>query len=366
MPKGDYSKTKEFIVPLRGVVRNGTLAALLDHEGVEVGGLLQSSGVGVSSVFAKQASGAPAFVKLSADALAIKAGTAVGINGGLLRYDVDTVIVMPALIAGTDYAIFACSDGSVRASSTWSAPAGYTPENSRRIGGFHYAPGGNAMALAGGDAVPAINEYSLWDLSWRPVCQDPRGMTLVAGGFWADIYLLGVNHVVDGTSRYNVTIADGSSPPRVPPKFGGDGSAIYSSLNWWVAAEVMRSHGKRLPDYGEFAALAYGSTEQSSSGADPVSTLLRAPYISRWGVMLATGNLWVWGNEFGGGAAGAGYTANTGGRGSTYQMENAALFGGNGDHGAYSGSRASVWNFSPSHSNVLIGARGVCDHLIRD
>lgn len=37
MPKGDFSKTKDSIVPLRGVVRGGKLAALLDHNGVEIG-----------------------------------------------------------------------------------------------------------------------------------------------------------------------------------------------------------------------------------------------------------------------------------------------------------------------------------------
>lgn len=43
MPKGEYSKTKESIVPLRGVVRNGTLVSVLDHEGKEIGGLVTSS-----------------------------------------------------------------------------------------------------------------------------------------------------------------------------------------------------------------------------------------------------------------------------------------------------------------------------------
>lgn len=40
MPKGDFSKTKESIVPLQGVVRGGKLAAILDHEGKEIGGLV--------------------------------------------------------------------------------------------------------------------------------------------------------------------------------------------------------------------------------------------------------------------------------------------------------------------------------------
>lgn len=316
------------------------------------------------AAFVKADSNSPAFVKTGAGTLSLKAGAVVGIADRAIRYLADTPVTMPALVAGTDYAVFACADGSLRASATWSAPEGYTVANSRRIGGFHYAPGGNAAAQAGGDANPSINPYSIWDLKWRPECPDPRGMTLVADGFWSDIYLLGVNHVVDGTSRYNVTIADGSSPPKVPPKFGGDGTASYSSLNWWVAAEVLRSHGKRLPTYSEFAALAYGTTEASSGGTDPVSTILRVAYTSRWGVMLATGNLWCWGDEFGGGAAAASYAANTGGRGSTYQMENAALFGGDWAYGANSGSRASSWYNSPTHSGGFLGARGVCDHLI--
>lgn len=43
MPKGDFTKTKQSIVPLRGVVRNGQLVALLDHEGKEIGAPVTSS-----------------------------------------------------------------------------------------------------------------------------------------------------------------------------------------------------------------------------------------------------------------------------------------------------------------------------------
>ena len=69
---------------------------------------------------------------------------------------------------------------------------------------------------------------------------------------------------------------------------------------------------------------------------------------------------------FGGGAAAASWTANTGGRGSTYQMENAVLFGGFWGSSSNSGSRASGWYDSPTTSYNNIGARGVCDHLILD
>src|SRR5690606_32197157 len=138
-----------------------------------------------------------------------------------------TAITMPSLAAGTDYAIWIKPDGSLEATADHVSPPA---SGSRKIGGFHYAPGGNAAAQAGGNATPQINEYSFWDLKFRPACSDPRGMVLVAGTFWVDIYLLGVNHHTDGTSRYNVTIADGSSPPKVPTSFGGNGSSTYSTL----------------------------------------------------------------------------------------------------------------------------------------
>jgi hypothetical protein len=44
-------------------------------------------------------------------------------------------------------------------------------------------------------------------------------------------------------------------------------------------------------------------------------------------------------------------------------MENAVLFGGVWFEGANSGSRCSLWLYSPSFSNNDISARGVCDHL---
>jgi hypothetical protein len=45
---------------------------------------------------------------------------------------------------------------------------------------------------------------------------------------------------------------------------------------------------------------------------------------------------------------------------------NAVLLGGNWNEAANSGSRASNWNNSPTNSNVNIGARGVCDDVIKE
>ena len=313
-----------------------------------------------------KASRSAAFTRTGNGTASIKAGTSVNVAGTAVIIAADTAIVMPTLTAGTDYAIYACTDGTVRADASFTAPSGYTAANSRQIGGFHYAPGSNAAAQAGGDTTAQINAYSFWDLKFRPACPDPRGMTLVADSFWADIYLTGVDHLTNGTSKYNVTIADGASPPKIPTKFGGNGSTAYGSMTWWEAGEVLQHHGKRMPGYAEFAALAYGTTEASSGGTDPGSTILRAAYTSKWGVMLATGNLWVWGADFGGGAAAAGWVANTGGRGSSYQMENAAIFGGYWGDTSNSGSRCSYWSSSPTVSSSSLVSRGVCDLLILD
>jgi hypothetical protein len=354
---GPVATTPEMQAGAEAALRSMSPALIKDAIAANSGG---------AGLFFKADASSVAFTKTGAGTVSIKAGTRVDVLGTQLTFATATAVVMPTLTTGTDYAIYAATDGTIRADANFSAPSGYTTVNSRKIGGFHYAPGGNAAAQAGGNTTVQINEYSLWDLKFRPACTDPRGMTLVADGFWSDIYLLGVDHLTNGTSKYNVTIADGSSPPKIPVKFGGNGSSAYGSLNRWEAAEVLMSYGKRLPDYGEFSALAYGTTEASSGGTDPGSTILRAAYTSRYGVMLASGNLWVWGSNFGGGAAGAAWTANTGGRGSTYQMENAVLFGGAWDNGAISGSRCSLWINSPTASNNNIAARGVCDHLILD
>lgn len=326
---------------------------------------------GSPSTFYKPTPTQVAFYKTGGDTASAYAGLVVDVAGTEVTLASATTIAMPTLVAGTDYGIWIKDDGSLQASNSYvTAPAS---GNWRLIGGFHYAPGGNATAQAGGNTTPTINEYSFWDLKFRPACSDPRGMSLVSGSFWSDIYLLGVDHLTNGTSRYNVAIADGSSPPKIPYEFGGNGSTAYGSFNWWQAGEVLRSHGKRLPTYDEFAALAYGTTEVTSSGGSDVPTTGVSgtgatnawnKFTSRWGVIQVTGCLWIWSGEFGGGAATAGWVANSGGRGSTYQMENVARFGGAfSDYGDV-GSRVSVWNSSPATSNSYTTARGVCDHLI--
>ena len=368
----------------RSALGLGTAATL--NAGTSANNVVQLDGAGklpaldgsqllnISSIqlgyFYKANSSTVVFNKTGSGSAEIKGGTTIDVSGITVSFPSATNITMPSLSAGTDYSVWVKDDGSIQASSSFSSPPG--GGNWRLIGGFHYAPGGNASAQMGGDTTPAINPYSFWDIRFRPACPDPRGMTLVADSFWADIYLLGVDHLVNGTSKYNVSIADASSPPKIPIKFGGTGSSTYSTLNWWEANEVLQSWGKRLPTYYEFAALAYGTTEATGSGGSDVPTTGVSgtgatnawnKFTSRWGVIQATGCMWICGGEFGGGSAGTGWTANTGGRGSTYQMENAVLLGGYWGHPTEGGSRCSIWNNSPANSANYIGARGVCDHL---
>lgn len=289
-------------------------------------------------------------------------------------------VALPTLTAGTDYFVYVsgATTEAVAATGSWPSPVG-SPPSGTLIGGFHYAPGGNAPGFdSGGDTTPAINPFSCWDLRWRPAAPDPRGMTHVAiGGFWADIYLMNRDPDTYGTSRNDQPIADGETDGTttaiIPALAGGDGSARYASASWWNHAEALGCFGKRLPDYDEFAALAFGVAEGQARGNDPVTTGLGTTnagssnpdqdFTSRWGVIQAAGVQWAWGRQFGGPHGSTSYQAITGGRGSVHSQPNAALFGGGWGAGSDAGSRCSTWLNSPSFSNNFGAARGVCDHL---
>lgn len=287
----------------------------------------------------------------------------IEVNGTVRTIASATSVTMPTATTGTDYAIWAKTDGTLEATSNHTSPP---TANARKVGGFHYAAGGNATGQSGGNTTPQINEYSFWDLKWKPACNDPRGMALVADGFWVDIYLANTDCDTNGTSKYNVTMADGSSPPKVPTKFGGNGSTTYGSLTWFESCELASAYGKRLLTQREFMAMAYGTTEASSVGSDQGSTILNAAYTSKWGVMQSSGVLWVWGDDRAGPFAGASWNANTDGRGSEYNAPNAVLLGGAWGDGSDSGSRCSTWDDSASASYASVGARFACDHLLLD
>lgn len=362
--RGTRTQHSTFTGALGELTVDTTLKTGRIHDGATAGGFALARSLDLDNLFIKADSQTVVFTKTGNGTVSIKANTKVMVKGELWEFTSATAVTMPTLTAGNDYAIYVCTDGSLRADSSFSAPSGYTTSNSRKIGGFHYAPGGNATGTTGGNTTAQINEYSLWDVKFRPACNDPRGMALVADGFWSDIYLVGVDWLTNGTSKYNVTIADGSSPPKIPTKFGGNGSSAYGSMTWWETAEVIAAAGKRLPTYQEFAALAYGTTEGASIGADQGSTVWNAAYVSKWGCNQVAGVMWQWGDEAGGAYSSAGWTSNTGGRGQTYNAPNAVLFGGVWNNGASCGSRCSTWGNAFSSSDNGRGGRAVCDHLI--
>lgn len=339
-------------------------------------------------VFAKADTSSVVFTKTGAATLSIKAGTYIAVGGSVVHFASATAITMPAHAAGTDYAVWVKDDGSIEATSNHTTPP--AAGNWRKIGGYHYGLVAPATTVAGGgfattgagmiwtqpdvDKIAGINTYSLWDLRWRPATADPRGMTLVDGGTWVDIYLCGSDHITNGTSKYNSDIASGTVLPRKPLEFGGNGTTKYSSLNWWEACEIVRSHGKRLPWNQEFVAAAYGVTEGIAIGGASSTypnTMRNAGYTSKYGLEQATGHQWVWGLDSGyrpdGSVSPWAWRDVTGGRGQMYlytELANVrALFGGARDSAGFAGSRASNWNPSPWNSAWTFGLRAACDHL---
>ena len=273
----------------------------------------------------------PALHAIGRDGLIVKEGT----NFGTMSFRADTSVIMPpaGLVPGTDYAVILRDDVLVAV-----AMSSGSLEQLVTLGGFHFAPGGNATARSGGDEVPAINPCSLWDIYFRPACPDPRGMALVqkpGGQFWCDIYLTGRNCADDGTSRFGVTIADGDDRP-----------AGFKKFDYATAATVMAYHGKGLLSFEEFAAAAIGVTEKTANRRDPETTGLDAARTSRFGLMQATGNLWVWGHD------------------GDSDEPRASGFGGSWFDDGYAGSRfADVATHWPDYSSDDLGARGRCDHL---
>ena len=303
---------------------------------------------------------------------------------------------MPALTAGTDYAIYVCTDGTIRADASFTAPTGYTTGNSDMIGGFHYGLVAPATTLAGGsfattgngmiwvqsnvDDIAGINKYSLWDLKFRPACSSPQGMVLVNGRTWVDIYLCSTDTAANGTSKYNTNIASSTVLPKIPAAFGGNGTVTYPTLNWWVANELARANQKRLMRESEFVCAMFGVTENQSIDATSSTypTTLRNPgYTSMFGIEEATGHHNIWGedsNFYSEVASPVGswkdVNGNNGagtGRGQdftfgTYGLTRVIL-GGSRTNGVASGSRNSYWGFYPWLSNWNVGLRAACDHL---
>ncbi len=344
--------------------------------------VVSSSGGGTLS---KADRSTPCLVKTGGGTLAVKAGTTVYLSGGVVSFASQTTVTMPALTAGEDYSVWVLPDGTAQAvADPFSAPASAPAAGALKIGGFHYGlvapgttPAGGSFATSGFsntggnmvwtqadvDRIAGINEFSIWDLSWRCKGQQ-RGMALdPQTEVWHAIYFCSVNHILNGISRYNTDVASGTVPPRIPLAFGGNGSTNYGRLSQYECEEIAASFGLRLPDPHEFRSAMFGVTEAQSLGgaASTIAATARQPgYTSRIGVEQATGHQLIFarGNSAAGGSAWL-----TGpNRGQSYGNPWVILLGGARVYAANSGSRASYSDVAARFSDWSGSLRAAGDH----
>ena len=315
----------------------------------------------------------PLFYKTAALTISIVADSAL--NG--FFYSTATAVTMPGSFSNNaDYAIWQhpTTGALVADASFTSAPAGAT--GGSIVGGFHHIPSGRPTAVNNGSPTAAaeILEYSIWDLTWRPTCPDPRGMTCVDGQFWCDLYFCGSTSYAGSdftavpSSKIGLTIADKNNPPLIPAIYGGDGTTTYSLVDskdagsWYDFAEVASSFGKRLMSWLEFQHAAFGGPENGSRGTDPGTVIWERA--SLWGLAQSTGTLYSWASDFQGNI-GSSWTSATGDRGDVFQSDyNVIAMGGNYVLGSVSGSRSAILAFGPPNASLYISARFAAGHLV--
>jgi len=326
-----------------------TPANRLTAEEVDANFLAMEDAVVTATTFVKADGSQPAWtapttttLETSSDFVAVVGSTVIEIASG-------TAVTLPTLSAGTDYTIYAATDGSLQAVDADSA----TPAGERKLGGFHASAGASEIV-----------ELSMWDLKWRPAAPSPRGMTLDPGGrAWGDIYLIDVGYTNYGYSRNGQTIADGGNRPILPATVGGDGTTLCPSASWWQFLDIIYAAGKRYGIYEELVSLAYGVVERQAVGTDPGTTQHQAGHRGASGMEQATGVMYQW---FSGvsATAGSGWIDIAEGRGDVYASNmKAPLFGAYWSNGSYAGSRASAWAVAPDYSDSSYGARALSDHL---
>lgn len=282
--------------------------------------------------------GGPAFA-LSEGTISLRGDATLQLNGEPVRLASLAVSMSSDLTAGESYFIRAIGD-VLTAVPALALPG---PED---LGGFLYAPGSNAVAREGGDGTPQIDPNSLWDLTFRPVAPDPRGMVFVANspgmpglaGFWMDKFLLAQDHHM-GTSRFGAVIADGRS---LPDKL--EGSGRFGKLDFETANAIAAHHGKRLPTWAEFVAAAYGAKERTAAETRD-ETSIHHPLLTSRFMSDAFGVRWVWGTD------------------GDPDDPRASIFGGSWFDGGGAGSRCANLDYWPGDSGGVLGARLCCDHL---
>lgn len=286
---------------------------------------------------------------------------------------------LDGLALGDDVYLYATQGADGRAgliaSKNITVPGGFTAENSRRIGGFHYGrvrPMANRYDSA---YVPVIQlvPNSVWDLAHRPSC-DPTGMAEIKPGLWADIYM--------------ASIVSGSWPEAILGSVYGVQpikDTAYNRVDLW---EMLNRSGKRLPTFDEWVLGAHGApagvdgnndtawTKTTNTGPTTNGAVIKS--VSCRNLVDTVGNLWesLSHNYDIGDYAGSsnGYVwdaaaVNTGAdsgfaRGFVIHVRwYSALAGGYYAYGRYCGARTLSTNSSPWTAGGDVGVRGVCESI---
>lgn len=326
--------------------------------------------------FFKSDATSAAFTKTGAGTLSIKAGTfcLVGDANTMISWATATAITMPTHTIGTDYYIYACADGTVRADANATAPTGYTTANSRKIGGYHYGRIRNTLTVT--DVATEIVPRSLWDLTYRPKC-NPAGMVDVHGNgsLWADIYIAAVDSAITLTSGV-VTAGTCRSIYNVTPLSGTEGLHGYNFI------ELAKNSGKRLLTHSEWLAVAHGSPQgndgdnlnawSATTNSARTGTGQVARAVSFCGACDCVGNLWEWldewSNDYSTAVAASWYNPMTGQNVGQQYLYNSTglrqyLAGGGWPYGVIAGSRALFAYYYPWVVLPDFGSRFACDGL---
>ena len=303
-----------------------------------------------------------------------------------------------AFAVGSDYYVYICDSRQdaqdeqyiISLNSTY--PSGWNASNSRKIGGFHYGrcrkindnmqPVNSSGAIFGTGWESAVSNgilpRSVWTLGHRPKCS-PEGMVYLGGGTWVDIYLNSDDGAQGLKSEYNCA-----------PMTGTEG------MNWYTFTERLMKSGKRMPDYSEFCAYAFGSpqgldgantnawTATTNTGRGTTGSVVNA--VSAVGCVDAVGRVWEWLNDLitrAEHATNAEYhpTAAWGWDKKSSLRDNATKYdvgniyqyyayslaalvaGGHWHDGVHAGARAVGCDNCPWGVSAAVGVRGACDSM---
>ena len=339
-----------------------------------------------------------------ANEITVIEGCVIAVGGAGIFKTGNTVLnasnldVGAAFSVGCDYYVYICDSRQdaqdeqyiISLNSTY--PSGWNASNSRKIGGFHYGrcrkindnmqPVNSSGAIFGTGWESAVSNgilpRSVWTLGHRPKCS-PEGMVYLGGGTWVDIYLNSDDGAQGLKSEYNCA-----------PMTGTEG------MNWYTFTERLMKSGKRMPDYSEFCAYAFGSpqgldgantnawTATTNTGRGTTGSVVNA--VSAVGCVDAVGRVWEWLNDL---ITRAEHATNTEfhptvawgwdkksplrDNATKYDVGNiyqyyayslaALLAGGSWNDGVHAGARAVNCSNYPWGVNTPIGVRGACDSM---